>query len=376
MKVLIIGQWIYPLITPRANRTWELAKGFAKFGADVTVYALLGDRDYTNEEKKYNIKVRNLGDSQRGLVDSQGKSRRTFFNRAMGRIVGEYNAYPGYELYSMIKKCFKSETGVDLLITIAHPHVIHWAASKYIDILKPNCWIADCGDPFMGNAFYTPHKRFSKYEKLWCDKVNYITIPIDDAKCGYYPEYLGKLQIIPQGFDNSEIELVDYRSCIVPTFAFAGQVYDGIRDPRRFLEYLVEQDVNCKFIAYSESQVFSEFASRLGNRLEIRIKVHRNELISHLSGCDFLINISNGTSIQTPSKLIDYAVSGRPILTISSLFDEKDQQNFNAFLKADYAAETKVSQVEKYSIVRVVNQFIDLYHQHIYSSQYKNSVLL
>ena len=365
MKVLIIGQWIYPLITPRANRTWELAKGFAKSGADVTVYALLGDNDYTTEEKKYNIKIKNLGYSKRGLVDSQGKSRRTFFNRAIGRVVGEYNAYPGYELYSMIKDCFKIEKNVDLLITIAHPHVIHWAASKYIDLLSPRCWIADCGDPFMGNVFFTPHKRFAKYEKDWCNKVHFISIPIEDAKSGYYPDYQDKIRVIPQGFDNSEIKLDKYNGCVVPTFAFAGVVYDGIRDPRKFLQYLVENKVNCRFIVYGESQAFYEYQSRLGDRLEIRAKVPRNELIANLSGCDFLINISNGTTVQSPSKLIDYSVSGRPILTITSAFDEVDQRNFKDFLAADYSSETKVCDIDKYSIENVVSQFTDLYMIHV-----------
>ena len=210
MKILIIGQWIYPLITPRANRTWELAKGFAMCGHDVTVYALLGDRDYTYEANKYNLKIKNLGKSKRGLIDSQGVGNRSLYNRILGRLVGEYNSYPGIDFFSMVRKCFEREKSVDLLVTIAHPHVIHWAASKYLHILQYKCWIADCGDPFMGNQIYKPKQRYAKFEKDWCNKVDCITVPIEDAIRGYYPEYKSKIHVIPQGFDNSEIILSKY----------------------------------------------------------------------------------------------------------------------------------------------------------------------
>ena len=365
MKVLILGHWIYPFVNPRANRTWELAKGFAKNGADVTVYAVLGDRDYTVEESRYNIKIKNLGTPRLGMIDSQGCIKTNLINKVIGKIVGEYNSWPGVEFYSMIKKCFQKESGVDLLISVANPHIIHWATAEYIDILKPACWIADCGDPFMGNAFFSPHKRYEKRERNWCSKVDYISIPVNDGIKGYYPEYREKIHVIPQGFDNSCIKLSDYTPNLIPTFAFVGSVYPGLRDPSRLMDFIYENNIQCKFVVYSGSKVFDAYLTKLDGILYVRSFLPRKELIAEISKCDFLINISNGTTIQTPSKLIDYAVSKRPILTISSAFDHDEQQDFKEFLKANYSAETKVYDVEKYDIDSVVKQFTDLYYQHV-----------
>ena len=361
MKILIIGQWIFPLNTPRANRTWELAKGFAKDGHDVTVYALLGDRDYSEEERTYNLKIRNLGVSNFGLIDSQNYSKRTFLNRAIGRLVGQHNAFPGIEFYRMIKKCFKAEKDVDLLISIAHPHVIHWAVEKYFDLLSPKCWIADCGDPFMGNAFYPPHRMYKKFEMAWCRRVDFITVPIDDARKGYYPEFSDKIRVIPQGFDNSKIKVAKYNPNKIPTFVFAGVTYPELRDPTRFLQYLYEQKIQCKFIVYSRSEIFKLYAGKLQGVLYVNDYVPREELIYEMSKSDFLVNISNGTGVQSPSKLIDYKLSNRPILTISSSFESPEIENFHNFINGNYSADTVVENVERFNINNIVRQYMSLY---------------
>lgn len=361
MKILLIGQWIFPLNTPRANRTWELAKGLAKEGHDVTIYALLGDRDYSEEERIYNLKIRNLGVSKFGLIDSQNYSKRTFFNRAVGRLVGQHNAFPGFEFYSMIRKCFIEEKDVDLLISIAHPHVIHWAVERYFDLLSPKCWIADCGDPFMGNAFYPPHRRYKKFEMAWCRRVDYIAVPIEEAKKGYYTEFSNKIRVIPQGFDNSNIKVAKYTPNNIPTFVFAGVTYPELRDPTRFLQYLYEHKIQCKFIVYSRSEIFKSYAGKLRGVLEVNDYVPREELIYEMSKSDFLLNISNGTGVQSPSKLIDYKLSGRPILTITSNFESAEIENFQNFINENYSADTVVDNVERYNIENIVRQFTSLY---------------
>lgn len=359
MKVLIIGQWIYPYITPRANRTWELAKGFANEGHDVTVYALLGDRDYSYEEKKFNMKIKSLGRSMFGMIDSQGRGNRNIIYRAIAKIIGEYNAFPGCEFYPMIKNCFKQEHDIDLLITIAHPHVIHWATAKYIDLLKPNYWIADCGDPFMGNAFYHPNMIFKRFEVNFCSRANFILVPIKEAIQSYYPEFKDKIFVVPQGFDNSEIVLSKYVQNKVPLFAFAGATYKNKRDPQKFLNYLANYPYKFRFIVYSDSPEFIDYAGVLSGKLEIRNKVPRKELIYEISKCDFLINISNGTSVQSPSKLIDYGLANRPILTISSEFTADEQDKFINFVHGDYSSKEEVD-ITMYEITNIVKSILGL----------------
>ena len=361
MRILIIGQWILPMNNPRAHRTFNLAKGFARHGHEVILYSMTGEKDYHEEAQRYNIKIKNLGKSYCGLIDSQGKFSGHIVNRLLGRVVGEHNVYPGFEFYRMVKQCFQNETDIELLITIAFPHVIHWAAAKYIDLLAPKCWIADCGDPFMGNTFLNPLKIYERFEKLWCSKVNYITVPIEDAISAYYPEFRDKIRVIPQGFDNSDVILDKYEINDIPTFAFAGSTYRKLRDPRNFLNYIYDNDINCKFIVYTRSDDFDDYKEKLGERLDVRSYIQRESLIRELSHCDFLINIKNESSVQSPSKLIDYALTHRPILTITSDFNSVDQSNFLDFLNAEYNSQTIVKDQESYDIDNVVEKFTELY---------------
>jgi hypothetical protein len=51
-----------------------------------------------------------------------------------------------------------------------------------------------------------------------------------------------------------------------------------------------------------------------------------------LSKSDFLVNIDNAESVQSPSKLIDYKIAGRPILNIKKgKIDEKIVDEFLDF---------------------------------------------
>ena len=75
---------------------------------------------------------------------------------------------------------------------------------------------------------------------------------------------------------------------------------------------------------------------------------------------DFVINFDNENSNQRPSKLIDYAMSRRPILSFNhQTFRSED---FQAFLKGDYSAQYRVD-LEQYDIRRVVDQFEALFEK-------------
>src|SRR5699024_12169166 len=62
--------------------------------------------------------------------------------------------YPDIELLFKVKKALREESGFDLLISIAVPHPIHWGTAwawrKENPIAKT--WVADCGDPYMGQT--------------------------------------------------------------------------------------------------------------------------------------------------------------------------------------------------------------------------------
>ena len=73
---------------------------------------------------------------------------------------------------------------------------------------------------------------------------------------------------------------------------------------------------------------------------------------------DFLINLLNKSAVQSPSKLIDYYLAGRPIIDISSDFCEKE--DLLQFLGKNYSSQRKKQDVSQFDIRNVGEQFLSL----------------
>ena len=367
MKVVIISHNCFPYISPRSNRATELAKEFARQGHETILYALLGSVDYTEFQKDTGIVVKNLGTSHFGLQDNSNNRSNNKLYKAFTRVAGRYFDFPKCELKNMTFNALEAESEMDLLITITHPHTIHWGAAKFVK-KHPGavkCWIGDCGDPYMLN----PHANYPWYfkyvEKYWCRLCDFITIPIEEGRKAYYPEFSDKIKIIPQGFDFVNNHLAEYKKNERPTFAFAGIFYENLRDPKMFFEYLCSIKKDFKFVIYINDTPYyrnafclNKYQEILGDKLEIHNFIPRSQLLYELSKMDFVLNIRNRSGVQQPSKLIDYALTKRPIIEITSDFNE--QYVFDAFLNGDYSHQTIVPNIERYDIRNVVKEMLNL----------------
>ena len=72
---------------------------------------------------------------------------------------------------------------------------------------------------------------------------------------------------------------------------------------------------------------------------------------------DFLVNIDNNTGTQLPSKLIDYAISGRPVFNVTA---ETDFSILRDFLDGDYRAKMQLAPPDDYDIKNVAANFLKL----------------
>ena len=167
-----------------------------------------------------------------------------------------------------------------------------------------------------------------------------LTVPTEGAIEAYYPEFRPKIKVIPQGFDFSITETEKlYVENPVPTFAYAGSLaYKGVRCPFPILEYMksVKQDFCFHIFSGSVNGILSDYKSSYGEKLIVHEKLDRTLLLNELKKMDFLINFDNGTARQLPSKLIDYALTGRPILNIYPLKPNFDL--INQFLEIGRAS--------------------------------------
>ena len=361
-KILIVCKTFYPDISPRSFRATELAKELASEGYDVTVLTSRNNPDHIWIESKYGFVIKDLGKTH-WKNPNFGKSKiGYFFTRAFYRFLSIFFEYPSLEYTFMVKKYLKNEIGYDLLISIAAPYAIHWgvAKAKEKNRLLTKTWVADCGDPFLFRDIDTFSKPFYfKYiDKWFLSKPDYISIPVESAKNAYNYKYHEKIVIIPQGFKfNASLRLSKKRN-IRPTFAYAGTFIPRFRDPRPFLDFLSDLKNDFCFIVFTrDGRLIQPYKDKLKDKLIINTYVSRDALMKTLVSMDFLVNFDNNTSTVVPSKLIDYALTGKPILNVEKLMNEKVIQQF---FKGDYSSSMKIKNLDQYRIENVCKQFIKL----------------
>ena len=364
-KILIIGNSFYPENSPRAFRTTELVKEFARQGHKVTVLIPKNTEHHLQFEMDFGVEIKDLGKLRYKEIDiSNGGKLAVIFRRVLRRSLDFFFDFPSIQWMFKVQRALKKEKQYDLLISIAAPHPIHWgAALAYRKKRIAKTWVADCGDPFMGVSTDTFGKPFYfKYiEKYWCKKADYISVPFIGAKNGYYKEFRHKIKIIPQGFKFEDIEInsKEYKLNEIPTFAFAGGLIPGARDPKEFIKYLLSLKIPFKFILYTRSHnMISPLLKIAKGKVEVRDYVPRKELILALSKMDFVVNFNNGVPTQLPSKLIDYYLTKRPVLSLDSYnFDKKIAMEF---LEGNYGNKFIFNDPEQYRIENVCQQFLSL----------------
>lgn len=362
-NILIICKDIYPIQSPRSFRAGELVKELAKRGFSVKVVCSLSEENFKLFKQEFSkVEAENLG-LPSNILDNIFFKKITLIKRILNKYLYHFLQYPNIGLLFRVNRYLKNTNDkIDLMITIAYPYPIHWGAAIARKSAKkkfPTKWIADCGDPFMGNSIINPPFYFGFLEKLFCRMVDKIAIPVEIARQGYYKEFHEKIEIIPQGFDFSTIDKGVYIKNSLPTFLYAGIFYKGSRDPRPFLDYLIEIKSDFRFVIYtSEDSLIHKYKEILGNKLVINPSIARIDLLKKMSVVDFLINIENESENQTPSKLIDYSLSGRPILSLS--MHNIDRKKFNDFLNGIYFGEFEIQDLEIYNIVNVVDKFVEI----------------
>lgn len=362
-KILLVSSAFYPEISPRSFRATELAKEFSRQGHKVTVISKFRDHDYSAFLEEFPITFKMWKKPKFPEVHYFKQKHLYNLTRVISRILSLLFEYPSIEEMFQVKKMLKDEKGYDLMISFAVPYPVHWGV-VFSGIEKrriANTWVADCGDPYMGDILDSfRHPFYFKYlEKTFCRKCDFISIPVDSAKNGYYKEFHHKIKIISQGFyfDLAE-NYTEKKGNNIPEFAYAGGFLQGIRDPGQLMEYLVKIDKPFKFYVYTnQPDLLNKYKAALDGKLIVSEYIPRSELMKILAKMDFLINFDNNTTLNSPSKLIDYAIANKPVLNIDKNFMVDD---LSAFLNGDYNKRMLLPDVEQYHIRNVSKQFLDL----------------
>ncbi|RZJ76717.1 MAG: hypothetical protein EOO45_01315 [Flavobacterium sp.] len=364
-KILVVSRSFYPENSPRSFRTTELVKQFAKEGNDVTLITFKNDTEHPVFEKEHNVTIRNLGALKYKTPDiNKGHKYIKAVKRVARRVLEMVFEYPNIELAHLVTKALKKESGYDLLVSIAVPHPVHWGVATARSEKHPiaKTWVADCGDPYsgFGKKFLSEKSSYLKKKALNAlKKADYVTVPFDGAINAYDKSLSDKIVVIPQGFNIDEINVFSGKlDNAVPTFGYAGSFIPGRRDPRPFIDHLLEKGYDFKFVIYTKShELFTKYKDILDKKIIIRDYIPRDKLLFELSTMDFVVNFDNRNEIQLPSKIIDYALTTRPILNVDAY--DLNEKSIAEFINGNYGAALKINP-EDYNIKTVANKFIKL----------------
>jgi hypothetical protein len=315
-------------------------------------------------EKEHGIEIGDLGTPKWKIVQVEGKGVFRLIRRGIVRFAKLLFEYPNMEYNGMVKRALKNESAYDLLISIAVPHPIHWGVAAVDPKARKICrtWVADCGDPYVGqenDTFKVPF-YFGTVEKRFMRKADYITVPTKGAISAYFLEFHDKIHVISQGFRFEDYQFgpeeSDHSS---PRFAYAGGFIQGRRDPSELLEFLHAIESDFEFHIFTNTpQLVEKMLSTSDNRIILHDPVQRDELLKKLSTMDFMVNFENVGTRQTPSKLIDYLILKKPILSIRT--GSLSKEIVEEFLAGNYAHQLDIDDPEQYRIENVCNKFIHL----------------
>lgn len=124
------------------------------------------------------------------------------------------------------------------------------------------------------------------------------------------------------------------------------------------MQFLTNLNLQFKFFVFTNKpEILEKYKLLLREKLIVSDYIPRQELMKVLKKMDFLINFDNNTELNSPSKLIDYAITQRPVLNITREFNG---EHLKEFLKGDYSNQMPLPDLNQYHITNVSQLFLDL----------------
>ncbi len=382
LNFLIVTNIYAPLVNPRAFRWASIAEHWIKKGHvvdvvcawgnglqktelrnGVRIYRVGGPIDHVLREKlsrrprgkqvegKDEIAAGN-SDSMPSRLDTVLSSAYRLANEALGKVIWPDDAwswcFPAWRrAYNLLHR-----GDYHGLISVSFPfsgHLVGYRLKKKLPNLP---WIADIGDPF---SFFhdKPINNVVLYERMnryWegkvLDKADAVTVTSDETEHEYlerFPACSGKTRVIPplisipignrddDGLENGNRSI---------RLVYAGTLYKAIRNPGYLLGLfsgLLQSDLGNRIELHIYGnindcdQLFMHYKELLGKKIFLHGQVERGIVYRAMQDATLLVNIGNTSSYQLPSKVVEYAGTGKPVLNIYKIHNDSSTQFFSSY---------------------------------------------
>lgn len=369
MRLLILSFSYAPRTNPRATRWTTLAEEFARSGHSVLVITSwqqgLPEQETVNGVQIYRVGMQFLEHLRRMISADRPKGKHKAV--AGSTTPAEATAQAGIflRLLKMLNQrlwrklwwpdsaCvwlrpalntarrLLAEQPADVVISVS-PAFSAVVAGHLLARDRQRCrrWIIDLGDPFSFMEQAAPNNAllygglnrwFEKRAFLRADGISVTTAGTREMYVRLYPECAGKITVIPPLLSPSpEPTATGFFTpdSVATRLVFIGTLYHHLRRPDYLLQLFsamlqARPDFNAELHLIGDTHECREsldsYQQHLGTSLIIHAPVDRSTAARAMSEADILVNLGNETAYQLPSKLVEYAATGKRIVNISSL---------------------------------------------------------
>lgn len=332
MRILIVSPYYHPHENPRAYRWTLLSEYFANMGSEVHV---LTSNDHRLGNESGRIKIHRVGVSTPDKRWTKDKTAaRSLPVPNFIKSIYRRQTFP--DVSSSWLKAAKSklsqllvQQNFDVVISSSLPFSSHLLVYNTIHPYKFK-WIMDIGDPF---AFLGPNNSGRKIdlESQCIARADAIVVTNDAIRCKYLKHFElppGKIHTIGPISANLSQEHRPKHSSSKIKVGYFGSFYAGVREPSHFLEHLRSWNnssldkIEFHFYGNIKKKFVQAISSRIQNHVHFHGAIPRNQIQSEIQDMDILLSFGNRSAVQLPSKVVDYALSGRPILHFQEIDED------------------------------------------------------
>ncbi len=363
MNILIITYNYLPMNSPRSFRWSSIAEFWTEQGHCVDVVCAmkpgLSERGIINKVNIYRTGGCLLENLRSSISNVRKNDKQSVAKRELGinisikgvtkRVLKFVHDYTWKKLYwpdfaclwyfsgKKMAKVLHEKNRYDCFISVSHPFTSHLIGLQLKKMFSTIRWIVDIGDPFcfLVESKINNHTLYNKINYKYenevfkhCDSIAVTTTTTLDRYVDIFVSYAEKMIVIPPMLslkygDNSTEKYFKRQHKI--KLVYIGTLYRNIRSPEYLLKLykeLLNFDIGNKFELHIIGNIhdcisfFERENDLFGSKLFLHGQIGRVEVVQAMTEADVLINIGNSTVYQLPSKVVEYASTGKPILNI------------------------------------------------------------
>lgn len=240
----------------------------------------------------------------------------------------------------------------DALVSVSDPFTAHLAGWRIVCRHPYFRWLVDISDPFcfhyretLGSpAWYRKLDHWAE-ERVFqrADAVAVTTQATRKRYAELFPESASKIHVLPHLMAPAGEEIgapSPFPKDSKIRLVYVGSLWLNERTPDfllslfvRLLETSLKERLELHFFGNINDceASFKSVEGWLGDKIVLHGLVPRGRVLQAMRGADVLVNIGNKASYQQPSKLVEYAQSGKPVLNVAPREDDSSAEFFKDY---------------------------------------------